>query len=95
MSRPTPKPIKVVWRKLGKEKVWGRATIGAGLVEVDPRMTARRQLEVLIHEVAHHCHPDMSEGEVDRAGKMISEVLWAENYRRVALAPNAKLPRGL
>ena len=50
-------------------------------------------LETLIHEVTHLCHPGMSESEVDRTGKMISRVLWAEHYRRVLLEPNAKPPR--
>jgi hypothetical protein len=92
MSRRKNK-VKVVWRKLGKEKAWGQATIGEGLVEVDPRLGAKRQLEVLIHEVTHLCHPGMTEAEVDRTGKMISRVLWAENYRRVVMDKNAKPPR--
>ena len=92
MSRRKNK-VKVVWRKLGKEKAWGQATIGEGLVEVDPRLGAKRQLEVLIHEVTHLAHPEMTEAEVDRTGKMIARVLWAENYRRVLLPPNAKPPR--
>jgi hypothetical protein len=85
--------VKVVWRKLGKEKAWGQATIGEGLVEVDPRLGAKRQLEVLIHEVTHLAHPGMTEAEVDRTGKMISRVLWSENYRRVVMDKNAKPPR--
>ena len=93
MSRRKSKPVKVVWRKLGKVKAWGQATIGEGLVEVDPRLGAKRQLEVLIHEVTHLAHPGMSEADVDRTGKMIARVLWAENYRRVVLDANAKPPR--
>ena len=93
MSRRKSNPVKVVWRKLGKEKAWGQATIGEGLVEIDPRLGAKRQLEVLIHEVTHLCHPGMSETEVDRTGKMIARVLWAENYRRVVMDANAKPPR--
>jgi hypothetical protein len=50
-------------------------------------------LEVLIHEVTHLAHPEMSEKEVDRTGKMICKVLWEQNYRRVLLEPNAKPPR--
>jgi len=92
MSRRKSK-VKVVWRKLGKEKAWGQATIGEGLVEVDPRLGAKRQLEVLIHEVTHLCHPEMTEAEVDRTGKMIARVLWSENYRRVVMDKNAKPPR--
>jgi hypothetical protein len=87
------KPVKVVWRKLGREQAWGQATIGEGLVEVDPRLGAKRQLEVLIHEVTHLAHPAMTEKEVDRTGKLICKVLWQQNYRRVLLDKNAKPPR--
>ena len=95
MSKPRRKnkPVKVVWRKLGKERAWGQATIGRGLVEVDPRLGAKRQLEVLIHEVTHLAHPSMTESEVDRTGKIICKVLWQENYRRVLLDKNARPPR--
>ena len=92
MSRRKNK-VKVIWRKLGKEKAWGQATIGEGLVEIDPRLGAKRQLEVLCHEVTHLCHPCMTEAEVDRTGKMISRVLWSENYRRVVMDKNTKPPR--
>ena len=92
MSRRKNK-VKVIWRKLGKEKAWGQATIGEGLVEIDPRLGAKRQLEVLCHEVTHLCHPGMTEAEVDRTGKMISRVLWSENYRRVVMDKNTKPPR--
>jgi predicted SprT family Zn-dependent metalloprotease len=85
--------VKVVYRKLGREAAWGQAFIGEDRVEVDPRLGALRQLEVIIHEVCHICHPEMTEKEVDRTGKTIAKVLWSENYRRVLLEPNAKPPR--
>ena len=84
---------KVVWVKLGRQKAWGQATIGEGLIEIDPRLGAKRQLEVLCHEQVHLTFPEMSETQVDRAGKDLAAVLWAENYRRVLLQPNAKPPR--
>jgi hypothetical protein len=40
-------------------------------------------MEVLAHEALHIAFPEMSEKEVDRAGKLISAVLWQENYRRI------------
>ena len=92
MSRRKSK-VKVIWVKLGRQKAWGQATIGEGLVEIDPRLGAKRQLEVLCHEVTHLCHPGMTEAEVDRTGKMISRVLWSENYRRVVMDKNTKPPR--
>lgn len=90
MSR---KKSKVVWRRLGREKAWGQATIGEGLIEIDPRLGAKRQLEVLCHEQIHLTFPEMSEAQVDRAGKDLAAVLWGQNYRRVLLEPNAKPPR--
>ncbi|NBV53708.1 MAG: hypothetical protein EBR83_09380 [Verrucomicrobia bacterium] len=92
MSRRKSK-VKVVWRKLGKEKAWGQATIGENLIEIDPRLGAKRQLEVLCHEQVHLTFPGMTEAEVDRAGKDLAKLLWAENYRKVVLDPNAKPPR--
>lgn len=93
MSRRKPKLVKVVWRKLGRERAWGQATIGEDLIEVDPRLGAKRQLEVLCHEQVHLTFPDMPEAQVDRAGKDLARMLWAQDYRRVLLSPNAKPPR--
>jgi len=84
---------KVKWVKLGRQRAWGQATIGEGLIEIDPRLGAKRQLEVLCHEQIHLTFPDLSEAQVDRAGKDLAAVLWDQDYRRVLLAPNAKPPK--
>jgi hypothetical protein len=84
---------KVKWVKLGRQRAWGQATIGEGLIEIDPRLGAKRQLEVLCHEQIHLTFPELSEAQVDRAGKDLSDVLWNQDYRRVLLAPNAKPPK--
>ena len=80
--------VKVVYRKLGKEWAWGQATPDdkKPLIEIDPRLGARRQLEVLCHEACHIALPDTGEAEIDRLGKRISEVLWHDGYRRVLLS---------
>jgi hypothetical protein len=93
MSRRKNKGAKVIWRKLGKERAWGQATIGENLIEIDPRLGAKRQLEVLCHEQGHLTFPDKSETEIDRLGKDLANLLWAQNYRRVLLSPNSKPPR--
>lgn len=90
---PKSRKSKVVYRRLGREKAWGQATIGEGLIEIDPRLGAKRQLEVLCHEQVHLTFPEMSEAQVDRAGKDLASVLWDQNYRKVLLAPNAKPPK--
>lgn len=84
MPKRRPK-VKVIWRPLGKERAWGQAykDTARPVIEIDPRLSARRELEVLCHESIHVAFPDMPEKDVDRAGKVISDVLWQENYRRV------------
>jgi hypothetical protein len=84
---------KVKWVKLGRQRAWGQATIGEGLIEIDPRLGAKRQLEVLCHEQVHLTFPELSEAQVDRAGKDLAAMLWDQDYRRVLLAPNAKPPK--
>jgi hypothetical protein len=94
------KGIKVVWRKLGREVAWGQAHFDPAhpLIEVDPRIGAKRQLEVLCHEVLHiTLFPDdlspATEKLVDAAGKKLCETLWKQNYRRVLMDKNTKPPR--
>jgi len=85
MPRKKAKKVKVIWRPLGKERAWGQATTDPAhpVIEIDPRLSPRRELETLTHESLHLAFPEMSEKEVDRAGKVISTVLWQENYRRI------------
>ena len=82
-----PRKVKVVWRPLGKEQAWGQASLPGDpqhpIVEIDPRLSPRRELETLTHESLHIAMPELSEKEVDRVGKVVSKVLWQENYRRV------------
>lgn len=81
------KSPKIVWRKLGKERAWGQAIHDERypLIEIDPRLGAKRQLEVLCHEQLHISLPDLSEAQIDRLGKEVSNTLWRQNYRRVLL----------
>jgi predicted SprT family Zn-dependent metalloprotease len=105
MSRRKSKPVKVVHRRLGREVAWGQAWTDKNLIEIDPRLGAKRALETLVHEICHLALPELTdhpvksaayrkgEAKVDRMGKMISKVLWAQNYRRVLMDKNAKPPR--
>ena len=98
-TMPRRKVPKVVYRKLGKEGAWGQAWTHRKkpLIEVDPRLGARRMLEVMCHEVLHVAlphltdHPPKSkaykkgEAEIDRLGKAVSDLLWREGYRKMML----------
>lgn len=93
--RKTP---RIIYRYLGKEWAWGQAqTHGKPLIEIDPRLGAKRMLEVLCHEALHIAlphltdHPPKSkayakgEAEIDRLGKALSDVLWKDGYRKVLI----------
>jgi hypothetical protein len=91
-----PRRPKVITRKLGRERAWGQCHYDptSPTVEIDPRLGAKRKLEVLIHEAVHlFFGPDLPESKVDAAGKYIRDVLWSQNYRQVLLEANAKPPR--
>lgn len=87
-QRRTP---KIVYRKLGNEWAWGQAHPHQNppLIEIDPRLGAKRMLEVICHEALHIALPDLvgkkGEAEIDRLGKAVSDVLWKDGYRKVML----------
>ena len=54
------KAIKVIYRKLGKEKAWGQAHSHNNSVELDPRITGKKHLEILTHESLHILFPELS-----------------------------------
>ena len=75
--------IKVIYKKLGRERAWGQADLGEGVVELDPRLKGRKHLNVCIHEVLHIQNPEWSETEVINKANELASVLWREHYRRV------------
>jgi len=90
MPRRKPKP-RIIERKLGKEQAWGQAFPHSSRpkIEIDPRLSAQRHLEVMCHEALHIALPDLvgkkGEAEVDRIGKVVSDALWRGSYRKVVL----------
>jgi hypothetical protein len=87
-KRTTP---RIVYRYLGKEWAWGQAYpyYKKPIIEIDPRLSPRRELEVLCHEQLHISLPDLSESQIDRLGKELSRTLWSQNYRRVLLGKHS------
>lgn len=59
------------------------------LIEIDPRLSPRRELEVLCHEQLHISLPNLAESEIDRLGKEMSRTLWSQNYRRVLMGKHS------
>jgi hypothetical protein len=97
MGRKKTKKVKVVWRPLGRERAWGQAYTNtrAPKIEIDPRLSPRREVETIVHEALHIALPQLTnhppkskaykkgEAEVDRIGKVVARILWSQNYRRI------------
>lgn len=75
--------LKIVERKLGRERAHGQCWKGENLIEIDPRQTARGYLNTLIHETLHCIFPAMSESTVNRAASKICRVVWERDFRRL------------
>ena len=77
----------MVERKLGREQALGQATVGGGpargLVEVDPRQSAKEYLDTLIHELLHILKPHWSEDHVATTANVLATKIWTAGYRRV------------
>lgn len=77
--------IKVKYRKLGRDKVWGWAHLADNTIELDERLKGKKHLEILIHEILHCQNPTWSESEVERKSKDMCAVLWDQHYRRIQI----------
>jgi hypothetical protein len=75
--------IKVIHRKLGQERAWGLAHNSFNLIELDVKLKGRRHLLYLIHEALHIIHPEWSETKVVKVSRLMCNLLWEQNYRKV------------
>lgn len=76
--------IKIIIRKLGKERAAGQAYSGCNLIEIDPRQDSKNFLGTAVHESLHILYPDLTEEEIVHAEEIITDVIWRLNYRRIA-----------
>ena len=75
--------VKVIEKKLGREKAWGQAFQGLDELEIDPRQPPKEYLDTLIHEALHLAHPGLDEPTVSDVATFLARVLWQQNYRKV------------
>jgi len=82
---PKPKKIRIIEKKLGRERAWGLCWQGCNLIEIDPRVPARRYLQTLTHELLHAVYKEkLSEHMVCKGARFISKGLWQMGFRRIA-----------
>jgi len=70
------KKIKVTYKKLGKEKVYGFANLGDNEIEIDPRLKGKKHLEIMLHECLHILYPEAEEDEIVRNSIILTNTLW-------------------
>lgn len=75
--------LKVIERKLGRERSWGLYWCGQNRIELEASLRGRRRLQVLLHEALHHILPNASENSVERKSQLLASLLWKQGYRRV------------
>ena len=74
--------IKVKYKKLGKEKVWGLAD-SEGIIYLDSRLKGKKHLEILIHETLHILYPEAEEEEIVEKSISLCNLIWQQRYRRI------------
>ena len=85
--------IKVKYKKLGKEKVWGLAD-SQGIIYIDSRLNGKKHLEILIHETLHLLYPEDSEDEVVERSIILTNLIWKQRYRRLEEEKKIRLQDG-
>lgn len=85
--------IKVVHKKLGREKAYGMAD-SDGVVYLDPRLKGKKHMEIILHECLHLLYPEDSEEAIVDKSVTLCKILWKEGYRRVDNSNNVPLQDG-
>lgn len=85
--------IKVKYKKLGKEKVWGLAD-SQGIIYIDSRLKGKKHLEILIHETLHLLYPEDSEDEIVERSITLTKLIWNQRYRRLEEETKMRLQDG-
>lgn len=83
MAAKKKKPIKVIHRKLGREKADGLAWKDYRIIEIDERLTGKDYLETIIHEVAHVQFPKLPEITIEARAREMANILWGLGFRWV------------
>ena len=86
--------IKIIYKKLGREKLWGEAYPDDNTIFIDERLKGKKHLEILTHETLHLLLPEAEEDEIIRISATLIKILWKENYRRIETDDNIPLQDG-
>jgi len=79
-------------RKLGRDRVVGQCW-SDGVIEVDCRLSQKRKLRTLLHELFHALDGDLSETCCEQRSKAFADAIWAEGYREMRMDAEFRRPR--
>lgn len=82
MNKP---PIKIQYKKLGREQAHGLAYKEDREIVIDNRLKGQELLETLVHEIIHIQSPKFAEIKVQGHAKELAELLWQQGYRKADL----------
>ena len=74
--------IKVIDKKLGRQRAVGQAYSDARVIEIDPRQTSKNYLDTLIHELLHVYAPKWSETKVNKTAKEMTQIIWQKELQK-------------
>jgi len=77
--RPKNQPT-VIRKKLGPK--WGWWDEEHNLIEVDERLTGKKELIIYLHEYFHKIFPEVIEEEIIKRSEFVADFLWKNNYRK-------------
>lgn len=85
--------IKIIYKKLGREKAYGMAD-SDGVVYIDTRYKGKKHLELLIHECLHLLNSEDDEEAIIEKSVTLCKILWKQGYRRVDNSNDTPLQDG-
>ena len=78
-----PVRIKLEDKKLGRERNDGQAIFADKKIEIDPRLSTKSRLNIVLHEGIHILDPNLPELKVRAYANRVSDLLWRDRWRRI------------
>ena len=76
-------PIKITYRKLGREQAHGLAYKEDREIIIDNRLKGIECLETIVHEIMHIQNPRWAEIKIIGHSKELAVLLWEQGYRKI------------
>ena len=83
MARKRKNKIRVILRRLGKEKAWGLAFASDNIIHLDKRVRPKMLMVNALHECQHCINSRFSETKVERDAQTMTDVLWRLGFRLI------------